>query len=503
LGARTHSGVLAANQSYEGSVSYPLPETLHGNYMLYVRTDAAEAVVETDEDNNYKAVPVYIRDANDRPADLVVSNLSVPDVIYAGEAVTVTYTVTNRGEFPAEGTLRDILYLSENGEWDTQDHLVGVITGEVRLAPGEQVTRSATGVVSSAVRGAYYPILRTNSSRTIAESDYDNNIAVSSPLQLNFRTLEIGAETEVKTNALLQLVAQENQSMVLRLAHPNGAAAGLYVSGGDVPSTARNKWHSAKLQTNQQEVVLSNLKAGTYYILAQDNDAAMHTDDYTFSLSGYQQPQGASMSLKAEIVDFGATSLDLKQGGNGGWVTTNINGALFDTIMDFRLMSGTRTLPAEMVTWDGGTKSAVTFNLNDAEVGTYSLVSELPNGLQGTLENAFEVVEGRAFDLGLKLDFPAALRAGTQYFPFTFSYANGGTTDVELSEMRIVVSEGVIGLSVEELIANPQQVLIYKPHSETNARGYVSIPPGEQGIVNVYCTPPSSGTITVAVYILK
>lgn len=505
LGARTHSGILNSYQSYDASVSYTIPADMHGNYMLYIRTDVGNAVVESDEDNNYKAIPVYIQDANDHPADLMVTNLSVPDVVYGGEPISVTYTVTNTGEFEAEGDLRDIFYLSADNQWDTQDNMAGVVSGSVRLAPGEQITRTATGVISSTISGTYYLILRTNSTRTIAESDYVNNIAsTSSPLQLDFRSLEIGAEQNINALALMKLNVQSaGQSVVVRLSHPSGTAAGLYVAQGAVPSTARNGWYSAKLQTNKQEVVLSNMDAGTYYILAQDNGATMLADEFAFSLSGYQRPQGASMTLKAETVNFGATSLDLTQGGNGGWVTTNINGALFDSIMDFRLMSGTRTLPAEVVTWDGGTRSAVTFNLNDAEVGTYSLVSELPNGLQGTLENAFEVVEGRAFDLELKLDFPAALRAGTQYFPFTFSYANGGTTDVELSEIRLVIDNGEVGLSVEDLLANPQQVLIYKPHSETNARGYVSIPPGEQGIVNVYCRPYVGTTITVAVYILK
>lgn len=501
LGSRTHSGVLAANQSYEATVSYPIPENLHGNYMLYVRTDAADAIVESDEDNNYKAIPVYIRDANDRPADLVISNLSVPDVIYAGEPISISYTITNQGEFEADGNLRDILYLSNDNQWDTGDNLVGVASGNIHLAPGEQITRTATGLISSAISGAYYPILRTNSTRAIAESDYENNILASSLVQLDFRTLEIGNETEVNTSAFLRMTAQENQSVVIRLSHPVGKAVGLYVSSGDVPSTARNEWHSAKLQTNKQEVVLSNLRAGNYYILAQDNDAVISVDDYTFSLSGYNRPQGARMTIKAEIVDFGATSLDLTQGGNGGWVTTGINGALFDSIMDFRLTMGSHTLPAEVVTWDGGTQAAVTFNLTEAEEGTYHLVSERPDGLNGTLENAFEVVEGRAFDLGIRLDFPSLIRPGVS-FPFSFSYANGGTTDIELSEIRIVMDNAVVGLSVEDLQTNPQQTITYKPLGETNARGYVSIPPGEQKIVNAYCTPLGT-TITVTLFIFK
>ena len=501
LGSRTHSGILTANQSYEASVSYPIPGNLHGNYMLYVRTDAAGAVVEADEDNNFTAIPVYIRDANDRPADLVITNLSVPDVIYAGEPVSVSYTITNQGEFEADGNLRDILYLSSDSQWDTGDNLVGVVSGNIHLAPGEQITRTATGVISSAVSGAYYPILRTNSTRVIAESDYENNALASSPLQLDFRTLEIGNEKEVNTPAFLRMTVQDNQSVVIRLTHPMGKNAGLYVSSADVPSTARNDWHSAKLQTNQQEVVMSNLKAGNYYVLAQDNDAAMLADDYAFSLSGWNPPHGASMTLKAEIVDFGATSLDLTEGGNGGWVTTGINGALFDSIMDFRLMSANRTLPAEVVTWDGGTKATVTFNLTEAEEGTYHLVSERPDGLNGTLDNAFDVVEGRAFDLGINLDFPSFIRPGVS-FPFSFSYANGGTTDVELSEIRIVMDGGVVGLSAEDLLTNPQQTISYTPHGETNARGYVSIPPGEQKIVNAYCTPMGT-TITVTLYIFK
>lgn len=506
LGARTHSGTLEGHQSYEASVSYAIPETMHGNYMLYVRTDATDAIVEENEDNNFKAIPIYIRDANDRPADLVVTNLSVPGMIYAGEPVSITYTITNQGEFEADGNLRDILYLSADGQWDTGDNMVGVVSGPVHLAPGEQVTRTATGIVSGVVSGSYYPLLRTNSTRAIAESNYENNLISSSPLQLDFHVLEVGNEMAVNTSASLRMTVQEsdNQSMLVRLNHPEGKAVGLYVSAADVPSTARSEWHSAKLQTNRQEVILSNMRAGTYYILAQDNEASMQTDGYAFSLDEWVAPQGADMTIKAEMVEFGATSLDLTQGGNGGWVTTGVNGALFDSIMDFRLISSdNHMLPAEVVTWDGGTQAAVTFNLTEAQEGVYHLVTERADGLIGRLDNAFEVIEGRAFELGLNLDFPPALRQGVQYVPFTFSYANGGTTDYELSEMRIEVDNGAVGLTVDDMLNNPQKVVVYKPHSETNVRGYVSIPPGEQGIVNVYCSPFEGNTITVSVFIIK
>ena len=503
LGSRTHSGILNPEQSYSASVSYNIPSTMHGNYMLYLRTDAANAMVESDEDNNFKAIPIYIRDANDHPADLVVSNMSVSDVIFAGEPIEITYTITNVGEFEANGNLRDIFYLSEDNQWNTQDNMVGVVSGDIRLRPGESLTRTATGVINSSIADTYYLLVRTNSTRAISESNYENNVTTtSSPIQFDYRSLEIGAEQIINATAMRKMIVQEgsNQSVVVRLSHPMGAAAGLYVSYSAAPSTSRNTWHSAKLQTNQQEVVLSNLAAGTYYILAQDNETDL-PEEYTFSLSGWNQPQGASMTLKAEMVNFGATSLDRTQGGNGGWVTTNINGALFDSVMDFRLVSNATTLPAEVVTWDGGSQSFVTFNLNEVAEGMYSIVSERADGLQGTLESAFEVVEGRTFALNLKLDMPSLFRSNAP-FPFIFSYANGGTTDVELSEMRISVEGGNISLSMEELLTNGQPTVIYKPHSESNARGYVSIPPGEQGIVNMYCMPLAT-SITVYVFILK
>ena len=43
------------------------------------------------------------------------------------------------------------------------------------------------------------------------------------------------------------------------------------------------------------------------------------------------------MTLAAREVPFGATSLSIAEGGNGGWVSTDVRGALFDSIMDFRL----------------------------------------------------------------------------------------------------------------------------------------------------------------------
>lgn len=174
--------------------------------MLFVVSDATDAITEMDENNNVKSIPVYVNGTADTPADLAIVNINAPSSIKAGAEVTISYQLSNVGEFTANGTLNDVIYLSKNRTWDKDDVMVGVVSGKVNINPGEQATRSVTGRITNVPEGDYYVIVKTNSTKTIAESKEDNNtIVAASPSKLSFTTISLGSSASVNTSGYYKL----------------------------------------------------------------------------------------------------------------------------------------------------------------------------------------------------------------------------------------------------------------------------------------------------------
>jgi len=108
----------------------------------------------------------------------------------------------------------------------------------------------------------------------------------------------------------------------------------LYAAYDRVPSTARYDRSASDIETTQQEVLIPDVQEGNYYILAQDN-AAVSRSLNEFVIDGEQELSETSMTLSAHEVQFGATTLSIKEGGTNGWISTEIHGAMFDSIITF------------------------------------------------------------------------------------------------------------------------------------------------------------------------
>lgn len=505
LGNKVHVGTLEVGAEYTSEATFTIPSNVQGNYVLFVVTDAADAIVEEDENNNSKGIPVFINGSADTPADLQIASVSAPGSIKAGEDVTITYTIENVGEYTAAANLHDVIYLSKDNHWDLNDEMVGVVSGNVTVDAGNAITRKATGRITNMPEGDYYVIVKTNSTRSVAEQNTDNNVGVmNSTCRLSFNTISLGSSAWVNTSGYYKLnipSGYEGKTVGFYLEHPISATAGLYAAYEKVPSTAKYSFASSALDETQQEVLIPNVQAGNYYILAQDNAALVNSTGNVFRLSGSgQQTNNTSMTLTAKDINFGATTLSISEGGNGGWVSTDINGALFDSIMDFRLTMGKEVIPAEAVTFNGMTRSRVTFNLNKAEVGSYDVVSELPSGIQATLPQGFKVIPGASVNLGAKIDAPSVVRVGS-YAPVSISYANGGNTDCELYDLILVIDNGYLATTIEGLDQH-QSVLHIPIDTESDARGYKLIPPGTQKTINIFMYQISNNS-NLTIYIVK
>lgn len=504
LGSKTHVGKLAIGESYQLAAEVNIPSSIRGYYKLFVVTNGTSVLVENTRDNNQAELSVYVEDESDTPADLVISNVSAGARIMAGEPVTISYDIINQGAFVARGTLRDVLYMSKDNTWDETDVMVGVATGEVNLEPGTAMTRSVTGRITNMPEGSYYLIVRTNSTHAIAETEYANNQAVArSASDVSFYTLELGSSLTVNTSGLykMPLHAGLNGSTIgVYLTTPENSTAGLYEAFDVVPSTARYDRAAADIAASEQELLIPDVKEGNYYILAQDN-AAVSRSLNEFVIDAEQNLEETIMTLTAREVNFGATTLSIREGGTNGWISTEIHGALFDSIMDFRLSQEHELIPAEAITFYDQTYSRVTFNLNDAEPGNYDVVSELPNGTRATLPDGFRVVPGVSVNLGVKIDAPQLNRIETPV-PVTISYANGGNTDIVVRELLFVSDRGDVATSIADLEKHESMISL-KPRGMGDSRGFITIPPGAQETFRCFFKQHNAGLCHLELYIVK
>ncbi|MDO5488725.1 MAG: CARDB domain-containing protein [Bacteroidaceae bacterium] len=504
LGSKTHVGTLAKDGSYDIKADFTVPMSAKGYYVLFAVADGTNTLTEKSKDNNQTKVTVYVEDPSDTPADLAVTKMAIPSRIMAGEAITLSYNIANQGEYAAKGKLRDVLYMSKDNKWDENDDMIGVVNGDVNIDPATEITRTVTGRITNMPEGDYYLIVRTNSTHAIAESDYDNNQTVAhSASTVAFQTLSLGGSTTVNTSGLFKLPLHgglSGKTVGLYLSTPEGASAGLYAAYNRVPSTARYDRSASDIETTQQEVLIPDVKEGNYYILAQDN-AAVSRSLNEFVIDGAQELAEKSMTLSAREVQFGATTLSNTEGGTNGWISTEIHGALLDSIMDFRLAREGEMIPAESITFYDQTSSKATFNLNDAATGSYNVVSELPDGTQATLPDGFKVVPGTNVTLGVKLDAPKQTRI-SGYGPVSVTYVNGGNTDIVIRELLLTIRGGQLSTTIEGFKTNPQTALHIRPDVKQDNRGFVVIPPGKQETVNYYFLQ-TAGYTYLNLYIVK
>lgn len=506
IGSSSRSGMLKPGEEYTETATVILPQDVSGNYLIYAYVDALDAVYESNENNNVsKGRVVQVYPVEERSVDLAIGKVEAPMTVMAGENITIGYRVTNNGEFAANGTLRDVIYLSKDDVWDYDDIQVGVVTGKVNIAAGEDITREATGRVVNVPEGKYYFIVKTNSTRTIPEVNEDDNVAVNyMTSEVLFKSLQMGTAENFNTCGYYKLDVDRtsnSQTVAFTLTHPEDLPAGLYVRYEDVPSTAKYDYSSTALSTDEQGVILPVANIGRYYILAQDNSSLVNNDGYTFSLNGGTEWSGANMTLTADRINFGATALSVTEGGTDGWITTDIKGALFDSIMDFRLAAEKNVIPVEHLVFHNQSSTTATFNLRHAEVGTYDVISELPNGTRANLPNSFRVIPGVQCDLGIKIDAPRVVHSGS-HSPVSIAYANGGTNDIQIKGILVRSRGSYLGKSVGDFKNASNELYLVPEGYEADRFGYITIPPGTQKVINFFMEQ-HAGTSYMTVYIIK
>jgi hypothetical protein len=207
-----------------------------------------------------------------------------------------------------------------------------------------------------------------------------------------------------------------------------------------------------------------------------------------------------SVTLLATIVDFEIISVNANSGTNAGSVTTQIIGAKFDTVMDFRLANSNGYLPAEKVFFHNSTESYATFNLRDQETGVYDIVAELPGGIITVKGQAFVVEPGLPAELLTHIVAPSSVRKGNT-FTVTIEYGNNGSTDLDVSGFLLVSSGGFpIAFSSDSLVNNTTELTFET--AEPNGNPDV-IRPGHFASKTIFVKAIEAGNVSLKLYPIR
>ena len=493
LVSKIHNGQLDVSASYSDIVSVTIPNTWEGNCYLIGYTDATDQIFEMNsEDNNLFILPVSV--VRPLPCDLTVLPPDFPQEAIVGENVQISWTLQNIGLNTAQGNIKDAVYLSTDSTWSSDDIMLGSVTHNVNLTANGQQQRNATFPLQGVPVGDYYVMVRTNILNALNENSYTNNKTVSlMTMHVDYPSLYIDQEEHRQLSSGQSVyykleVGPElaNQTLSCKLSSASqNVANGLYIAYSSAPSTSNFDWSATMPYMQEQEILIPSLNQGTYYIMANG-----HTSNNS----------SQSVTLLATIINFEIISVNANSGANTGSVTTQIIGAKFDTIMDFRLANSNGYLPAEKIFFHNSTETYATFNLRNQEAGVYDMVAELPGGIITVKGQAFVVERGLPAELLTHIIAPASVRNGTT-FTVTIEYGNNGSTDLNISGFLLVSANGFPIAFTSDSLANNSTELTFET-GEPNGNPDV-IRPGHFASKTIFVKASREGIINLKLYPIR
>ncbi|MDP2433475.1 MAG: CARDB domain-containing protein [Pseudomonadota bacterium] len=198
LGRTGNPSFLAASgglgDNYTSSLHFTLPQGISGDYYYLVKTDYLNNVFENQNENDNLGNAAVVVELTPPPDLQVVARnpdnnewessvrISAPGGLWSGQAATVTWTVSNRGEgttAPAGGWY-DRVYMSEDSTYGGGDTLLGTFWHSGVLAGGQNYTRSEnvvlpTGMPADGVPTTYHFFVVTDTHNHVYEYVNEGN----------------------------------------------------------------------------------------------------------------------------------------------------------------------------------------------------------------------------------------------------------------------------------------------------------------------------------------
>lgn len=491
LGSKIHNGLLQPGASYTDSIRLTIPSWIHGEYYFLGYTDVTSQVFENENENN-NILSMAMSVITPLPCDLLVSDLSFPVEAQSGEEVEVSWQLSNIGANPAKGYIKEAVYLSTDDIWSSDDIMLGSVEPYINIPANGTMARQQNVLIQGVTEGDYYVIVRTNIQHAMNEVNYENNSVISlTQLSVTYPLLAIGSSVDQTLENGQYIYYRidvgeeyENQTLSCRLTTTSDLILNkLYLSFEEVPTLASFDFGASTPYEQELEILIPSLNVGRYYLLATGTESNNTTQNIT---------------LAASIVNFEILHVDTDHGSNAGSITTQIIGAKFDSIMDFRLVQGNQYLPAEKVFFTNSTESYATFNLKDMPAGDYGMAAELPGGIVTIKNQAFVVEDGLPAELAVNIIAPSSVRTGSK-FTINIEYGNYGSTDLNVSGF-VVICNYPIAFQSDSLSLNQHELVFMTAEGQGNPD---VLRPGYLGTKTIFVYATSTGNISVKVYPIR
>jgi len=183
LATSIHSQSLDVDRTYVVNQPVTLPESIEGDFWIFVTTDVLNQVFERQFEGNNTTQSAATVAVSRRPvADLEIVTLAGPDAGQPGRVVNVSYTVENTGDVVTESDTRtDKLFLSQDGSINGAT-LVATLNRFAQLDPGERDTVSTTVTLPSVPDGDYQIVVQLDAYDQVFEDLGEaNNIQATAP----------------------------------------------------------------------------------------------------------------------------------------------------------------------------------------------------------------------------------------------------------------------------------------------------------------------------------
>ncbi|MEM9340467.1 MAG: CARDB domain-containing protein, partial [Bacteroidota bacterium] len=205
---------LSDGESYANNATVTLPRGIAGYHYLFVKADRYESLTETNDQNNEARILDTLL-INLRPTpDLQVTHLLPPSNAFSEQEVTLSYTVTNRGngETEANSRWRDAIYLTDSESTSGGTFLTNVYRSGI-LGVDSSYTETVTVTLPRGIFGDYYFYVVTDVSNQVYEYTFEeNNRALSEAVNVILTPPIDLAVTNIETEP----VASNNENVVIR-----------------------------------------------------------------------------------------------------------------------------------------------------------------------------------------------------------------------------------------------------------------------------------------------
>lgn len=403
--ASLSKGVLDAQMTQSDSLSVFVPANYTGNYFVIYSVDHGNLVYEHLQEGNNILITSIVA-TPPPPADLIVTNVLVPDSVLAGETASITWDTENTGNNPASGILREIVYLSPDTSWNLTDEVIGIWDGSVSLGPGAVTTKTVALPYNNVNNADYHTIIRTDARNNIPESNEGNNDGFSFD-QTNVDIEELFFERTEETflsagvNRYYKLfVDADNAGRNFLISLTGDSMIGInqmYVKHEAVPTPADHDYAYSHPFAPHQRVMVRNAEPGYYYIMI---------NGYMVGNSMPQPIEILARRLAMEILEVSP-----REGGNKGFTTIEAIGSELDSIVIVKLVRSDTTqeyfeiVADTFVMLDDGNRVVARFNLEGKPLGNYHLLCHRESIWLASYQYAFDIIEGRGSDIQLHWDF--------------------------------------------------------------------------------------------------